>query len=234
MASPVRTKPDAAVPPLETGQRLTREEFERRYDAMADLKKAELIEGVVYVGSPVRFDHHARPHAVLMGWLMTYWFQTPGVEVADNGTVRLDERNEPQPDAALMIERGCGGRAQVSADDYVEGAPELVAEVSASSVRLDLGPRLDAYRRNGVQEYVVWRVDDAAVDWFVLRAGQYERLPLTEGAYRSEVFPGLWLDPAALIATDRAAVLRVLQQGLASAEHAAFVVRLQQRSAIPP
>ena len=39
--------------PLEHGDHLTREEFERRYEAMPHVRKAELIEGVVYMPSPV-------------------------------------------------------------------------------------------------------------------------------------------------------------------------------------
>ncbi len=229
MSSPSRTRPPGApVPPLEAGQRLTRAEFERRFDAMPDLKKAELIEGVVVMPSPVRVDHHGAPHSSLVMWLVTYRAYTPGVRAGDNTTVRLDEINEPQPDATLFIVRG--GQARVDEDDYLAGAPELVAEVSSTRVAQDLGPRLEAYRRNGIREYVVWRVDDAAIDWFVLRGQQYELLPLTEGVYRSEVFPGLWLRPAALVAEDLPAVLQVLQEGIASAEHAAFVARLQQGS----
>jgi Uma2 family endonuclease len=230
-ASTTTTPPEAPVPPLETGQRLTRAEFERRYDAMPHLKKAELIEGVVVMPSPVRVEHHGEPHISLVTWLGVYRAYTPGVRGMDNGTVRLDETNEPQPDAALWIARG--GQARVDEDDYLAGAPELVAEVSASSVRLDLGPRMEAYRRNGIREYVVWRVEDGAIDWFVLRGQQYEPLLPTGGVYRSEVFPGLWLNSAALVAEDLVAVLQVVQEGIASSEHAAFVASLQQRSVAP-
>jgi Uma2 family endonuclease len=134
--------------------------------------------------------------------------------------------NEPQPDGVLFIAPDRGGQVQI-VDGYIERAPELVGEVSASTVSIDLHAKLNAYRRNGVREYVVWRVRNAAVDWFVLRGGQYERLPPTPaGLFQSEVFPGLWLDPAALVRLDLAAVLQTLQQGLASPEHAAFVARL--------
>jgi len=215
------------VPPLENGDRLTRAEFERRYDAMPHLKKAELIEGVVYVPSPVRYHHHSAPHALLIGWLVQYAAGTPGVSVGDNGTVRLDLDNEPQPDAFLFIDPACGGQTRLSSDDYIEGAPELVAEVASSSVSYDLHAKLHAYRRNGVREYLVWRVLDQAIDWFVLRAGQYEPLPVdANGLVRSEVFPGLWLAPAALLRGDLTAVLASVQQGLGSPEHAAFVTRL--------
>jgi Uma2 family endonuclease len=216
-----------ALPPLENGDRLTRAEFERRYDAMPDLQKAELIEGVVYVPSPVRHRQHGAPHAQLLGWLVLYAAHTPGVEVSDNSSVRLDLDNEPQPDALLLIDPACGGQALISADGIIEGAPELVAEVASSSVSYDLHVKLHVYRRNGVREYLVWRVLEQAIDWFVLRAGQYERLPVeANGLLRSEVFAGLWLDPAALLRGDLATVLAVVQQGMASPEHAALVTRL--------
>lgn len=217
-----------AIPPLQAGDRLTRAEFERRYNAMPHLKKAELIEGVVYLTRSVSVDH-AEPHAHVVAWLGTYRAYTPGVEGADNATVRLDLDNEPQPDALLRLLEVFGGQSRIDADGYVEGAPELAAEVSASSASYDLHDKLNAYRRNGVKEYVVWRVLDEAVDWFMLREGRYERLPLSpDGLYKSEVFPGLWLDPAALVRGDMPRVLQVLQEGLASAEHEAFVKRLQE------
>lgn len=222
------------VPPLENGDRLTRDEFERRYDAMPHLKKAELIEGVVYVPSPVRYQHHGAPHAVLVGWLVYYAAHTPGVCVSDNSTVRLDLDNEPQPDALLLIDPARGGQTRISSDDYIEGSPELVAEVASSSVSYDLHDKLHVYRRNGVREYLVWRVRDQASDWFVLRAGQYERLSAdANGVWRSEVSPGLWLDAAALIRSDLAAVLAIAQQGLGSLEHAAFVARLHPPETTP-
>jgi Uma2 family endonuclease len=220
----------AQLPPLESGDRLTRAEFERRYEAMPQLTKAELIEGVVYMPSPLRLRRHGRPHAHLIGWLVQYEAGTPGVITGDNSTVRLDLDNEPQPDAVLLIDPEHGGQARISEDDYVEAAPELVAEVAASSVSMDLHAKLHVYRRHGVREYLVWRVLDREVDWFILRAGQYERLqPDAQGLLRSAVFPGLWLDPAALLGGNLAGVLAALQHGLASPEHAAFVARLTPR-----
>ncbi len=222
------------VPPLENGDRLTRDEFERRYAARPHLKKAELIEGVVYVPSPVRYRHHGAPHALLIGWLVQYAAGTPGVGVSDNSTVRLDLDNEPQPDALLLIDPACGGQTHFSSDDYIEGSPELVAEVASSSVSYDLHAKLHAYRRNGVREYIVWRVLEQAIDWFVLRAGQYEPLPVdANGLLRSEVFPGLWLDPAALLRGELATVLAIVQQGLASPEHTTFVARLHPPATRP-
>jgi Uma2 family endonuclease len=214
------------IPPLEPGDRLSREEFERRYRAMPALKKAELIEGVVYIPPPPRFKRHARPHADVVGWLYLYTASTPGVELADDATVRLDLANEPQPDAFLFIEPQRGGQVRIS-DDYIEFAPELVVEVASSSVSYDLGLKLEAYRRNCVREYVVWRVLDHEIDWFVLKDGQYRQLgPGSDAIYGSEVFPGLWLDRQALLERNHAKVIECVQLGLQSQEHAAFVERL--------
>jgi Uma2 family endonuclease len=149
------------------------------------------------------------------------------VATGDNSTARLDLDNDAQPEALLLIDPARGGQAEISADDYVVKAPELVAEVAASSVSYDLNAKLRVYRRNGVREYIVWRVLNKAIDWFVLREDQYEALSSDpQGLLRSEVFPGLWLDAAALLRGDLATVLAVVQQGLASPEHAAFVARL--------
>lgn len=211
-------------PPLENGDRLARCEFERRYDARADLKKAELIDGVVYLPSPVRASSHAQPNAALSAWLGTYGAFTPRVHALDNATVRLDQDNEPQPDALLRMDAEAGGRSRISTDDYVEGAPELVAEVAASSASYDLHAKLNVYRRNGVQEYIVWRPLDRVLDWFVLRGGEYAPLvPNAEGVMESERFPGLRLPVAALLAGDVAAVLTELRRGLDSPAHAGFV-----------
>ncbi|MGF1589201.1 MAG: Uma2 family endonuclease [Pleurocapsa sp.] len=212
------------IPPLENGDRLTRDEFERRYAAMPQLKKAELIEGVVYVPAALRFRSHGQPHGQIMTWLGVYQAFTPKVELGDNVTVRLDLDNEPQPDAVLLIN---GGQARISSDDYIEGAPELVIEVAASSAAYDLYDKKRAYRRNGVQEYLVWRVYDKQLDWFSLEAGEYIKLESgNDGIMRSPVFPGLWLATSQLLSGEMNEVLAVLQQGLNSAEHQQFCQRL--------
>jgi Uma2 family endonuclease len=226
MASVTRQK----VPPLENGDQLSRDEFERRYDAMPGLKKAELIEGVVYMPSPVRVDHHGTPHFDLIGWLFYYRWATPGVRGADNTSIRLDLKNMPQPDVCLFIDPARGGQGRVSEDGYLEGAPELIAEVAASSVSYDLTVKFDVYRRHNVREYLVWRVLDQQIDWFELKRKRFVRLPLDEsGRYQSKILPGLWLDPQALIRGDTAALQAALQRGLASPEHANFVARLNAR-----
>lgn len=219
--------PERRIPPLEPGDRLSRAEFERRYEAMTNLKKAELIEGVVYTPSPVRVRRHGGPHFDLVTWLGIYRAATPGITGADNASIRLDLDNEPQPDAVLFIDPDHGGQARITDDDYLDSAPELVAEIAASSASYDLNTKLNVYRRNGVREYIVWRVLDREIDWFMLRDGEFVRLPLDDaGVYRSEILPGLWLHAAALVRGDTQAVQAALQRGLASSEHAEFVAHL--------
>jgi hypothetical protein len=214
------------VPPLANGDHLDRVEFERRYNAMPQVNKAELIEGVVFMPSPVTHDNHGRQHGRVLWWLGSYLLHTPGVDVSNSATVRLDMDNEPQPDALMMILPDRGGRT-TRANGYVVGGPELACEVAGSTVSIDRNAKLNAYRRNGVCEYLLWRVQDNAVDWFALRGGQYVQLPVeTDGVVRSEVFPGLWLDVPALLADDLPRIYAVLQQGVASPEHGAFVARL--------
>ena len=213
-------------PPLENGDRLTRYEFERRYAARPDLGKAELIEGVVYMPSPVRVVH-AEPHAMIGSVLLVYTASTPRVHGADNATVRLDLDNEPQPDVLLYIEEEAGGQSRIGDDGYVEGAPELIVEVAASSASIDMHDKLRVYRRNGVREYVVWRTSEQRIDWLALSDGDYRPLsPDDDGVIRSRVFPGLRLDAGALLRGDLAGALAVLQEGIGSEEHGRFVDRL--------
>ncbi len=221
--SPIAAARRIPTPILETGDVLSREEFERRYHLMPKVRKAELIEGVVHMPSPVRWDYHAAPHAKIIGWLVQYSTTTPGVETGDNCSIRLDTDNELQPDAILIISPLAGGQVHLSNDNYIEGAPELVAEIAASSVGIDLNRKLDVYRRNQVREYLVWRVLDEEFDWFVLRGSQYEKLtPDADGRLCSEVFPGLWLSVPALLRGDMLSVFQTLQQAIASQPHQAF------------
>jgi Uma2 family endonuclease len=214
---------------LQNGDRLSAAEFQRRYDAMPVSTKAELVEGIVYMPPPVFEDSHGGPHADVMGWLGCFRAATPGVRSADNTSLRLDLGNLPQPDAYLRILPTHGGKTRTDKAGYIVGAPELIVEVAASSANYDLHAKLAAYQRNGVREYVVWRTYDAAIDWFLLRGGRYQRLRQgKDGIYRSRVLPGLWLNPTALLRGDMATVLSVVQQGAASAEHASFIHRLQK------
>ncbi len=214
-------------PILESGDRLGRAEFERRYRAMPQIKKAELIEGVVYVASPVRIRSHANPHGQIITWLGVYAAATPSVMLGDNPTVRLDLDNEPQPDALLRIEAAKGGQSRITEDDYIEGAPDLIVEIAASSASYDLHDKLRAYRRNGVCEYLVWLTQERAFRWYVLDEGEYvQQQPDASGILHSQVFPGLQLAVESLLAGDMQQVLAVLQQGISSAAHRAFVAQL--------
>ena len=224
------TEPTAVtvIPPLTSGIRLSRAEFERRYEAMPQLKKAELIDGVVYVCWRVTMEHGAA-HANVMGVLGTYTAFTPGVDALDNVTVRLAGDNEPQPDALLRIDSACDGQSSIGFEGYVEGAPELVAEVTGTAADYDLHAKLDLYRRSGVREYIAWRTTDRQFDWFALRDSKFEPLTIgADGLIRSQVFPGLWLDVGAMLGDEMACVLAKLQEGLASPEHAEFVAKLKR------
>ncbi|VAW32920.1 Protein of unknown function DUF820 [hydrothermal vent metagenome] len=218
-----------AIPPLEPGDRLTRREFERRYEAMPHIKKAELIEGVVYMSSPVRFASHGEPHLNMAAWIGVYKAFTPGTRSGDNVSVHLDPDNEVQPDILLRFDSTDDKQSNVSKDDYIIGAPELVVEIAASSASYDIHDKLNIYRRNGVQEYIVWQIYDERLDWFVLENEAYTPLqPDEDGVIHSQIFPGLWLAVATLLEGDMAGVLETLQQGLASKEHAEFVSHLQE------
>jgi Uma2 family endonuclease len=241
--SAARVATPAKVPPLRNGDRLTVEEFRRRYEASPHITKAELIRGVVYVvssvglngregmTSPVNHLSHGRPHLLLSAWLGHYYLMTPGTDAGDNSSLRLPQvRSEPQPDLFLRIHPDHGGQSGTDAEGYVEGAPELIAEVAASSASYDLHDKLELYRGQGVREYIVWRTEDRQIDWFTL-GRRREYVPLAAdagGILKSRAFPGLWLDPAALLTEDRVTILAVVQRGLASPEHEAFVAKLRK------
>ena len=214
------------APPLVHGQRLHRAEFHARYEAMPPGTRAELIGGVVHImSSPLGYPH-ATAHAKIMLWLGLYGVRTPGVEVADNATTALDDLGEPQPDALMRILPARGGRTH-DLGIYIGGGPELVVEVAASSRAIDLGAKLADYERAGVREYLVVTLDPRDVYGHVRRDDRLVRVPPDpDGLYRSGVFPGLWLDPAALLADDGPALVAALERGLATEAHAAFAARL--------
>jgi len=209
---------------LENGYHLSAFEFLRRYEASPEVKKAELINGIVYMASPVRADVHGEPDSLIQGWLFNYAVATPGVKSATNTTVRLGPDDVPQPDALLRIVPECGGKTSLDPKGYLQGAPELIVEVAASSASLDAREKLASYRRAGVREYLLWRTADGQVDWWVLEEDEYRSLPdAADGILRSRAFPGLWLDSAALLAGDGKGLMAKLNEGLQSPEHAAFL-----------
>lgn len=228
LTSPRSTPP--TEPPLDAGDHLSRLEFEQRYKAHPEIKKAELIEGVVYIPSPVRFKQHSQPHSHIITWLGVYQASTPGTASGDNATVRLDFENEVQPDALLRLETELGGNSHITDDDYLDGPPELIIEIAASSAAYDMHIKRRVYARSGVREYLVLQVYEQQLDWFVLREGVYEpMLPDDENVFHSEIFPGLWLKIEAFWSGDIAAILATLQAGLSSKEHADFLSRLQMK-----
>jgi Uma2 family endonuclease len=213
---------------LEAGDSLSRPEFERRYDQMPQIKKAELVEGVVYMPSPVRARRHALPHNQLGAWLGVYASETPGVECFDNSSVRLDLENEPQPDLILIKHPDKGGQTRISPDDYIEGAPELAVEIVGSSRAYDLHQKKGVYRRNGVLEYLVWITGEQRLVWWELHEGDYHEIaPTADGLCKSRAFPGLWLDTVALLNGDMKTVLAALRRGLADPEYAALGTGIQ-------
>ena len=215
--------------PLETGDQLTRGEFLRRLDAVPEEERAELIEGIVFMAAAVRHPQHGRPQRLLIAWLDRYIEATPGSDGGLNATVVLDEDNVPQPDAYLLLPSEVGGQCQVVEAGYLEGPPALVAEVSASTKSIDLHLKFQAYRRNGISEYIVWRVRDKAIDWFVLQDGDYQLLPPdADGILKSRICPGLWLDPVALVKRRTKRVQEVLELGMATPEYREFAKRVAQ------
>ena len=190
---------------------------------MPQVKKAELIEGIVYMPSPVRFDSHSVPDSFVQLWLGAYAAATPGTQVGANGTVKLDIENVPQPAAVLRIIEECGGASRLDEKGYLVGPPEMVVEIAASSSSLDLHDKLRAYRRNGVKEYLVWRTLDAEFDWCVLEDGDFRRQsPDPKGLCHGGTFPGLVLNVPALLAQDGAAALATLSAGFKSKLHQAI------------
>ena len=189
------------------------------------------MEGIVYVASPLRHEQHGKPHSRVMTWLGVYQAMTPGVDLSDAPTVRLDLENEPQPDAVLFIEPNAGGQTHISRDGYIEGSPELIVEIAASSAAIDTGSKKQVYRRNGVLEYVIWQSYENKLEWFRLTDGEYQLLsPDSNGIICSRVFPGLWLSVEALLNNQMVKVLDILQAGVRSQAHRAFVEKLRETS----
>lgn len=223
-----QTDPATAVQLPRDGERLDREMFHERYRHAPPGFKAELIGGVVHVAAAMKTPH-GEHHALVIGWLVFYAASTPCVRCRDNTTVILDDDNEPQPDAALVIDAEYGGQSTVNEDDYVEGAPELVVEVADSSTHLDVREKLALYESGGVGEYIVVAIPQRKVRWFVLGEDGYEEQSPVEGVLTSPHFPGLRLNVDALLSLDAAAVLATLNEGLADPAHATFVRDMRKK-----
>lgn len=226
-AKPPRSK---RLPPLENGDRLDQQTFHARYRAMREDCRAELIGGIVYMPSPQKIPH-SEAQLLVVRWLDGYAEATPGTKALLNNTQILGPDSEPEPDACLFIAPEYGGRVYVDEDDYLHGAPELIVEVSSSTESIDLHGKKQDYQKAGVSEYVVLALRTQQVFWFLRQRGKYKEIPLpSDGIFRSRMFPGLWLDAEAMLRCHRPGVLAALKRGLATAEHAVFVAKLEKQA----
>ena len=209
MAAPV------LLPPLRDGDNLTRDEFMRRWEAMPDVKCAELIDSVVYMPSPIS-RIHGDYHSRMSIWLGTYATVTPECLMLDAGTWLMSKDSAPQPDLALCILPEHGGQSGEEGA-YCAGAPELIVEISHTTSTKDTGVKLRLYERSGVQEYLMVRPTKKQVTWLELVDGKYQEIaPDEDGLLRSRVFPGLWLDPKALWNRDLPGLAAAVQRGMAA------------------
>jgi Uma2 family endonuclease len=217
------------LPALENGDCLDQRTFHARYKAMAEDVRAELIGGIVYMPSPQK-KPHGRYQSKVLRWFHEYEDNTPGIEVLVNPTTILSSEGEPEPDTCVLILPECGGQTKEDAESFIVGAPELLAEIAWSTESIDLNQKKLDYEKAGVREYIVVALRMKRVFWFVRRRGKFKELAAApDGIYRSDVFPGLWLDAAALLRRDMKRVLAVVRQGVATPEHAAFVTKLAGR-----
>ena len=220
-----RPRRKRTLPALENGDALDQKTFHARYAAMPEECRAELIGGIVYMASPQKVPH-SQAQKLVVRWLDEYAEATPGTETLLNNTQILGPDSEPEPDACLFITPECGGAVYLDEDEYLHGAPELIVEVSSSTESIDLHRKKQDYQKAGVREYVVLALRMQQVFWFVRRRGKYTEVPLpADGVFRSQVFPGLWLDAEAVLGNHRQRVLGALRKGLATPEHAAFVAK---------
>lgn len=213
---------------LEPGMRLSQEEFHRRYEQYPADVKFELVDGVVYMASPQK-QPHGRYQAVLAAWLVTYESATPGVETLCGSTAILEESNEPQPDLMLRILPSHGGKSSNTADGYIIGPPELLVEISHTTEYLDREKKGPEYEQTGVSEYLLVLIERQEIHWFDFRSGGMIE-PNRRSIARSRIFPGLWLHIPALLRLDSRQLTQILQRGLDSREHRAFVKRLARRA----
>jgi Uma2 family endonuclease len=226
-AKPPRHK---SLPPLENGDRLDQKTFHARYQAMPEDFRAELIGGIVHLPSPQKIPH-SETQLLVVRWLDEYAEATPGTVALLNNTQILGPDSEPEPDACLFIAPEYGGRVYVDKDDYLHGPPDLIVEVSSSTESIDLHRKKQDYQEAGVREYVVLALRTQQVFWFIRQRGKYKEVPLPkDGIFRSRTFPGLWLNAESMLRCHRQGVLTALKRGLAAAEHAAFVAKLEKQA----
>ena len=226
----LESTPQEDFPLLKEGDRLTQQEFHKRYMQMPEVMKAELIEGVVTMPSPISVEYHTYPQGDLGWWIASYYLKTPHVRGGPNGSIILNENNELQPDLLMHIESAAGGNASLNEEGFLIGAPELVIEVSHTSSSIDMGPKMKAYQSNGVAEYLIWKVKEKEIQWLALKDGNYSQLPIERDLLKSEVFPGLWLNVSALFKQELEQVEATLRSGMESEAYLNFVKELNSNS----
>ena len=217
----------AVIPPgLVTGERMSVDEFLRRWEELPDLKKAELVDGIVYVPSPLSLEHGSLD-SLIIWWLAHYAHATPGCKAGNNSTwLMLVAHRNPMPSCG-SCPRTVGSRGRER--QFGAGAPELAVEVCVTSTEVDFGPKLKLYERAGVREYITIELFGQRIVWRMLENAVYvaQQVP-SDGVLRSQVFPGLWLDVAAFWDDDGAKMLAALNAGLSSEDHQRFVERLRR------
>ena len=219
--------------PLELidGMAISREDFYAITDESDRYRNVERIDGkVVMNAASVRREQHGLPHGQIIGLLAMYYAETPGTEIGDNGTAQIEDEHDPQPDAYLLILPENGGQVRFTGDDYIRGAPELIVEIAASSLSKDLGRKKEIYEQDGCREYLVWATETTRFHCFRNSDTGFRTLNPDDGVFRSQTFPGLRIDTAALLRGDYRAAMQTLREGLASEEHAAFVAELAERT----
>jgi Putative restriction endonuclease len=213
------------LPPLVNGDHLDQKTFHKRYEAMPGVR-AQLIGGIVYMSSPMK-PPHSFSDGLLVHWLVEYALATEGTRALPGATHKLGADSEPEPDGSLVILPDHGGQTWIDEDGYLNGASEWMGEISDSSESIDLNRKKLDYEKAGVREYMVAALRTAQVFYFIRRRGKFKALAAdVDGNFRSLVFPGLWLDPKALLKGDGKRLLAVLRKGLATPEHSAFVEKL--------
>jgi Uma2 family endonuclease len=222
-----RTSP---LPPLENGDHLDQETFHARYQAMPEDCRAELIGGIVYMASPQKYPH-GKGQQLVSHWLGAYAEATSGTDALSNNTQILGPDSEPEPDGCLFVLPEYGGQVYIDKNEYLNGPPDLIVEVSSATESIDLNRKKRDYEKAGVREYVVLALRMRRAFWFIRQRGKYRELQLTaDGIFRSRIFPGLWLDAQGILRGDRRRVLATLRHGLATPEHAAFVAKLRTQA----
>jgi Uma2 family endonuclease len=215
------------LPIMHNGDHMKQPEFHFAYSSMPENYRAELIGGVVFEPSPVSYSH-ARNDNMFHDLITQYAKKSKLAEVAPNATVILSEDDEVQPDVLLRLPEELGGRSRL-VGKFLEGAPELVAEIAYSSRAIDLHLKKQRYAKAGVIEYLVFCIEPKKLHWFRLQEEKGIKRN-GDGTFCSKVFPGLWINEPALIEANSERADEILAEGLNSEEFNDFKNQLQLRA----